>query len=210
MLEDGEWEKAHDKFDAALDIDAEYAPAYVGLLCAELQVTREASLAKQNTPLSSNKHYKKALRYSSPEVKVRLETYNSIIEHNLEEHGDEKELRKQEQERLRLEREELQLEKERLNKEKEQLKQTQLLEQEQIQAALRKKEEDEARIRELNAQADERRAEKKKLEEEEQRKIEEEQEYRKNQREWRKKGLCFYCGEKLTLTRKCKDCGRAN
>ena len=36
FLEDGDWRQAGEYFNKVLDIDAEYAPAYVGLLCAEL------------------------------------------------------------------------------------------------------------------------------------------------------------------------------
>ncbi|MDR2531790.1 MAG: hypothetical protein LBC82_03000 [Oscillospiraceae bacterium] len=223
LLEDGEWEKAGDKFDSALDINSEYAPAYVGLLCAELKVTREANLANQNSLLSARANYKKALRYSTAEHRVRLETYNHIIEHRLEEQEDsqEQERRKQEQQRLNQERERLNQEQERLNQEKEKLLQTQKLEQEQILAELRRREQEEEDKRmqeeekrtldeERSQQAELRRAEKQKQDEEEQRLIEEEQEFRKNQKTWIKKGLCYYCGGKLTITKKCKSCGKTS
>jgi galactokinase/mevalonate kinase-like predicted kinase len=38
-LEDSKWSAAEDFFDRVLDINAEYAPAYVGKLCFELSDT---------------------------------------------------------------------------------------------------------------------------------------------------------------------------
>jgi len=48
-LEDSKWSGADDFFDKVLDINAEYAPAYIGKLCAELELNHENNLPEANT-----------------------------------------------------------------------------------------------------------------------------------------------------------------
>lgn len=74
-LEDSDWLKAAEYFDEALDADPEYAPAYVGLLCAELKVTGETELKNRQTRFEDNPNFKKALRFADADYKARLETY---------------------------------------------------------------------------------------------------------------------------------------
>jgi alpha-tubulin suppressor-like RCC1 family protein len=45
-LEDSNWKQADEYFDKVLDIDPEYAPAYIGKLCAELKVQKEERLVE--------------------------------------------------------------------------------------------------------------------------------------------------------------------
>jgi alpha-tubulin suppressor-like RCC1 family protein len=45
-LEDSNWKQADEYFDKVLDIDPEYAPAYIGKLCAELEVQKEEQLVE--------------------------------------------------------------------------------------------------------------------------------------------------------------------
>lgn len=48
-LEDSKWKEADEFFDKVLDIDAEYAPAYIGKLCAGLRLKHESDLPEANT-----------------------------------------------------------------------------------------------------------------------------------------------------------------
>ena len=52
FLEDADWKKADEYFDRVLDMDPEYAPAYTGKLCSELNVRDEAQLAQNDKPLA--------------------------------------------------------------------------------------------------------------------------------------------------------------
>jgi len=200
FLEDSEWAKAGEKFDNALDINPEYARAYIGLLCVELKATCEANMANQDIVLTEKSNFNKALRYASDDYKTALESFNRIIVNRHKQR--EEALRRQEEEEKRQEAEE----ERRLAEKRRKLEEDARLKEEEKKKAeeeLKKKEKEQ---REL--QAEQRRAEIKLKEAEEQRLIEEEQEYRKNQREWQKKGLCYYCGGKLSLLKKCADCGK--
>ena len=79
FLEDGEWEQADEYFDRALDIDPEFAPAYIGKLCAELGFHKEEDLAKHKRPLTTYNNYKRALSFAGWTHKVKLEEYNQAI-----------------------------------------------------------------------------------------------------------------------------------
>jgi hypothetical protein len=207
LLEDGEWKKAGDKFDSALDIDPEFARAYIGLLCVELKIKSETKIVNTNTAIENLTHFKKAVRYASPEYRTKLETYSHIIQDRLAEQGDVggdtapavqtaqtasvnpellKEPSKDEEEKRKAYNEKRQAEEEE-----------------------KRKAEAEAKLT-PQQQAERRRAAKQLEAEEEARKNAEEQEYRRRQKEWQRKGLCYYCGGKLTLTKKCKECGKSS
>ena len=72
FLEDSDWEQAGEYFDKVLDIDPEHAPAYVGKLCARLEVNKEADLAQQKQPFDEDTDYKKALRFADAALKAKL------------------------------------------------------------------------------------------------------------------------------------------
>jgi len=74
-LEDGDWQKASEFFDEALDLDPEYAYAYLGLLCAELKISGESELNSQKQPFADDPNFKKAVRFADPDLKKRLERY---------------------------------------------------------------------------------------------------------------------------------------
>jgi tetratricopeptide (TPR) repeat protein len=207
LLEDGDWKKAADKFDSALDIDPEFARAYVGLLCIELKITSEMNLVNQSKPLAELANFKKAIRYASPEYRVTLETYNQLISHRITEQNQNAELEKQKQEQHK------QDEKRRKATEE----QNKILEEQQRKAEERARaEEEQKRLYEAEAnlspeeKAERRRVEIKRREEEQERLNAGEQEFRRKQKEWMKKGLCYYCGGKMTLLKKCKECGKSS
>lgn len=80
-LEDGEWNKADDFCEQALNIDPENALAYVGKLMALLQVHDREELKNQPEPFSGNNDYKKAVRFADEELKKELQGYITSIEY---------------------------------------------------------------------------------------------------------------------------------
>lgn len=76
FLEDEEWEQADLYFDKVLDIEPEYASAYVGKLCAQLHACTMEDLADAGQPLESSKHYKNALRFGDGPLREKLEALN--------------------------------------------------------------------------------------------------------------------------------------
>ena len=85
FLEDNDWNQADKYFDKVLDIDPEYAPAYIGKLCAALKITQESLLEKQEKSFNDNADYKKALRFADDDYRVILEGYAYAVKERLEE-----------------------------------------------------------------------------------------------------------------------------
>lgn len=79
FLEDSDWDSATDYFDRILDIDPEYAPAYIGKVQVKNQMRREADLARCKEPLSSDPDYQKALRFADDKQKEIYSGYNRAI-----------------------------------------------------------------------------------------------------------------------------------
>ena len=78
-LEDGEWEKADEFCEKALNIDARNPRAYMGKLMAERRVRKTDDLSEQEQTLDQSGNYNKALRFADEELKARLEEYNQKI-----------------------------------------------------------------------------------------------------------------------------------
>lgn len=57
FLEDGDFSSTGEYLDRVLDIDPEYAPAYMGKLCVSLQRRTEAALAEMDTPFDQDANY---------------------------------------------------------------------------------------------------------------------------------------------------------
>jgi hypothetical protein len=93
FLEDGDFKQADEYCDRILDIDPEYAPAYIGKLCAELKLKKESELAQRGTPLTEYNNYQKAVRFANSELRGILSGYNDAIAERIEQE------RKAEQER---------------------------------------------------------------------------------------------------------------
>ena len=74
-LEDSKWEQADEYFDKVLDIDPEYAQAYIGKLCVDLKVHREAELIKRPT-LTMSPNYLKALRFAQGDYLTQIQAYD--------------------------------------------------------------------------------------------------------------------------------------
>lgn len=74
FLADGKFTQAYDYFNRVLDLDPEYAPAYIGLLCVELKC-REDNLIDQDSNIWEHSNYKKALKYATDEYERTVQGY---------------------------------------------------------------------------------------------------------------------------------------
>jgi len=84
-LEDSDWSKASEYFNWVLDnIDAEHAPAFTGLLCAELEVQKEELLGDYKTLFSEFNNFKKAVRFAGAEYKKTLEGYDHQVKKRIQ------------------------------------------------------------------------------------------------------------------------------
>ena len=79
FLEDGDFEQADEYFDRILDIDPEYAPAYMGKVCVAKSVTSEFNLAKLGEAIHEDSNYKKAVRFANAKLQKVYESYNLAI-----------------------------------------------------------------------------------------------------------------------------------
>ena len=96
FLEDGDFSQASDYCNRVLDTAPENARAYIGLLCAGLQINKEENLANSATPLDRSASYLKALRFSDEKHRKWLEECNQyIIERNKENEEQERERQRQ-------------------------------------------------------------------------------------------------------------------
>ncbi len=86
FLEDSEWKRAYDYFNNVLDMDAEYSPAYIGLLCVDLKLKHVDELADLNGVdiINNNSNYKKAVRYADANIRSKLDGYLKTIKDRLE------------------------------------------------------------------------------------------------------------------------------
>ena len=63
FLEDGDWPRADEYCEKALDIDPECARAYLGKLMIDLRLKKEDQFQKLDRPFESNKYYQKVMQY---------------------------------------------------------------------------------------------------------------------------------------------------
>jgi len=177
FLEDSDWKQANEYFDKVLDIDPEYAPAYVGKLCAELEVRQEELLGDNKEPISEHNYFQKAVRFADAVTRAKLEGYNKIIQERIEEE------KRKEQEKERMERE-------RINKKLEPLRSYKSL-------IATKKDETEKEDAELR----------KKHEQDMKRWQEDVSRRQEQSKVWQSQKRCPHCGGKIGLFNKiCKVC----
>jgi len=101
FLEDSDWKQANEYFDKVLDIDPEYAPAYIGKLCVELKVSREELLGDNKEPITEQGNFKKAVRFAESGYKAELLGYDEKIRGCIaEENRQKQERERREQERI--------------------------------------------------------------------------------------------------------------
>ena len=79
FLEDSDWDSATEYFDRILDIDPEYAPAYIGKVQVKNKVRREADLARCREPISTDADFQKAVRFADEKQKAIYNGYNRAI-----------------------------------------------------------------------------------------------------------------------------------
>ena len=77
FLEDGEWSRATDYFEKALDIEPENSNAYMGLLLADLNIPNEEKLVESATGFCNNDYFIKAVRFAPEDDKRRLQSINT-------------------------------------------------------------------------------------------------------------------------------------
>jgi tetratricopeptide (TPR) repeat protein len=87
FLEDGDFAQANDYFEKVLDIDPEYAAAYIGKMCVELEQRttdgiQQACLEK-NILINETANYAKALRFASDAEREWLIATENTIKDNL-------------------------------------------------------------------------------------------------------------------------------
>lgn len=83
FLEDGDFSSATDYANRILDVDPQYAPAYIVKVQASLGIRHERDLAKHVQPLNLNTDYQKAVRFADAAHKKVYEQYNQAIEDRL-------------------------------------------------------------------------------------------------------------------------------
>lgn len=81
-LEDRDFAKASEYIDKVLDVDAEYAPAYVAQILVGNKLTKEANLTTLRMSIDDNTTWKKALRFANEEQKQRYLGYAKQINEN--------------------------------------------------------------------------------------------------------------------------------
>lgn len=84
-LEDGDWNKADEFFEQALNQDAEDAQAYLGKLMAELQVKIQSALKNCKEPFNNSTNYQKIIRFADSSLASELKGYISFIKDRNEE-----------------------------------------------------------------------------------------------------------------------------
>ena len=78
-LEDGEFDRADDFCEQALNLDARNSRAYLGKLMAERKVKTVDLLSNQSIPLENSNNYQKALRFASDEQRQKLKAWNRTV-----------------------------------------------------------------------------------------------------------------------------------
>lgn len=75
FMEDGDFERAYEYLDRVLDINAEYAPAYVGKVQAAMRLHNEEDLRSCLTKYDNTPDWQKAIRFAEAEWKERYIGY---------------------------------------------------------------------------------------------------------------------------------------
>ena len=88
-LEDGDFAKADEFCEQALNTDPENARAWLGKLMAQLKVRRVEDLKNQPQPFDGNSHYQKVMRFGDAALKAQLKEDIDII-NNRNEHDRQK------------------------------------------------------------------------------------------------------------------------
>lgn len=82
FLEDGDFDRAERYCERMLDMNPEYAPAYVIALCIDLKLHSEEEIPKQTVSIKDNSNYKRAVRFALPKQREILQAYSIAIENS--------------------------------------------------------------------------------------------------------------------------------
>jgi hypothetical protein len=85
FLEDKDWGKADEFFEAVLNKDPKNGNAYLGKLLADLEISKFENLSDFYTSFSGNNNYEKIMRFGNSELKESIKKANDIIVHRNEE-----------------------------------------------------------------------------------------------------------------------------
>ena len=80
FLEDGEFSKADELLEKALDIDPEFGTAYLGKLMVEMEVRKKEEIKAQSTPPSNFKNYAKVIKFGSKAERDLVEQADQTIQ----------------------------------------------------------------------------------------------------------------------------------
>jgi tetratricopeptide (TPR) repeat protein len=83
-IEGGNWRQAYEYYDKILDINPEYAPAYVGKLCVKYRLKKEDALGGRMASMVDVADYEKALRFGDDLLRARLKGYEAEIQKRME------------------------------------------------------------------------------------------------------------------------------
>lgn len=72
MLEEGNWEKADERLEQALNIDPESGEAYLGKLMVELKIKTFEELKNQPQPFDMRVNFQKAMHFGDTALKTKL------------------------------------------------------------------------------------------------------------------------------------------
>lgn len=84
FLEVGNWKNARAYFNRALDINPKFAPAYVGILCAQTATKTEADLVNAKYPLYLFIEFQYAIQFADDRYRATLNGYNQTNNERLE------------------------------------------------------------------------------------------------------------------------------
>ena len=86
ILEDGDFNKADELCEQALNQDPKNALAYVGKLMVERRVSKQEELSGLTESLAENSYFQKAIRFADDNLKAKLEDYSrKVIENGKDE-----------------------------------------------------------------------------------------------------------------------------
>ena len=83
-LKEKNWEEAEKIFDDVIELRFDFAPAYIGKLCSEVEVIDESQLAFLTRPIHHYFTYLCAYWYGDTNCRLRLDSYCESIEKNIE------------------------------------------------------------------------------------------------------------------------------
>ncbi|MCQ2480006.1 MAG: hypothetical protein MJ120_05135 [Clostridia bacterium] len=84
FLEDGKWQNADEYCEKVLDMDPEFAPAYLAKLMLEYRVKRPELLSNLTQDFTMSGNYQKAVRYGDDTMKSALAGYYNNAKSNIE------------------------------------------------------------------------------------------------------------------------------